>query len=303
MLSPDLGVEEEDPLLEKRSAQTAYLRDGEEGNVRDWETRPAHRSVRQRRLALASALALLAALVLAVLLFSTRALPMGIFAGPAKSPPSPQYKYVAFWRSPPLEADGWVRKPVALPQAILERENKTDINSVFRSVIATPHSNPAYIAIRVVAQFWAYPFDRFEGIHHRGPALFDDRKHNNFTLRLEVYNGSHSANPLQARLHYYDWKFVEFLVPAQDLQLSTVERDNRRFPVRFSLEWEGETAVFYEAELEQSWTPYSRQAICTRPLFGGMSPLDYKECEYCVCIPALSRETDRSDVWPLRTPF
>ena len=281
--SPDLGFED-DPLLEKRMRQGTGATSGEDGDARDWKARPSDGGARRRKQMLACAMAFLAAAVLAALFISTYALrsPVGTLAGTRSTTSGgTQYEYVATWRSKPLIEEGWLKKPVQLPQEILERENKTDFNSVFRSVIARPHYDPNYVAIRVIAQFWAFPFDKYESIHHRGPAFLDDPKKNNFTLRLEVSDAFNSKT-LEARLHHYDWKYVEFLVPSRHLHLNTVEEDLRRFPLRFSLEWEGETAVAFEAELQQSWTPYSRQAICTRPIFGGASPLDYKECAYRV---------------------
>ena len=276
------------PLLEK-----GLLSDGEEAHGAAWRSPAVSKASRRRRTLLALTVALVTLALTAVLVFGATKLRFGALldnegqaatATPFELPTSigesaKQARYVPVWRSAPFEEEGWVKKPVEIPQAVLERENKTEINSVFRSAVIMPSSDPDYVTIRAVAAFWAFPLDSFEIIHARGPALLD----HGGDFQLEVFTKGRDSDPIQARLHRYDWKYVDFRVPAAELPLDMVAKDARRIPIRFSLQWEGKTSVAFEVELQQTWTEYTRQAICLRPLYGGFSPLQYKECESRSC--------------------
>jgi len=271
---------EDVPLLEK-----GLLPDAEETDGAAWLTSAPSQVSRRKRTLLAYTIALVTLTALLVVgatklrgggalddagetsISTTFQLPTSI------SEPTEQTRYVPIWRSAPFEEEGWVKKPVELPQAVLKRENKTELNSVFRSAIVVPSSDPDYITIRAVAAFWAFPLDSFETIHARGPALLD----RDADFRLEVFTKGRDSEAVQARLHRYDWKYVDFRVSTAELPLDKVAKDARRIPIRFSLQWEGKTSVAFEVELQQTWAEYTRQAICLRPLYGGFSPLQYKE--------------------------
>lgn len=105
-----------------------------------------------------------------------------------------------------------------------------------------------------------------------------------YEYRLTVYSTSHSATPaareqvvVTGKRDYRDFREVTWKVPAIAFAHPESEMD-ARVHVKLEMVFEDDVAAVFDWTMKRQTYPYSRLAICMKPLYGIADQGKFDEC-------------------------
>lgn len=198
---------------------------------------------------------------------------------------TPPTKFVNLWQNEPFP-EGYETKRMALPDDDTADANITAVMGTLRSAVVERHIEGGLsvdensVSLRFFFATWDLPLspDR-----HQQPSKLFWENHQEYSYNVTVSAAEgllHGAQnqTYRGKQHYQDMREIAFAVEKTLFEESDGDAD-RKISVKLDLLFKGKVAASWDFKLQQNSYPYTRLAICLKPLYGVSKPGALSECE------------------------
>ena len=178
-------------------------------------------------------------------------------------------RMVRIWRNDPFE-EGYRRQRMAVPQTLLAMENVTDVMGSLLGAVVEHQSGDETALFRIFFSTFDLPLPPLRT--HLGSVLFDAKHWNEFSYNLNAQVDGQL--PAVATLSTLEARELAFSLPARLLQSHAAV-----IALNLTITYKNEATVWLFS-MRSHLHPYTKKAICMKPLYNRTSLEELVECGF-----------------------
>lgn len=202
---------------------------------------------------------------------------------PIAEPPT---DFVSLWQNEPFP-EGYMTQPMNVAANETAAVNVTAVMGTLRSAVVERHIpgqssiDENSVSLRFFFATWDLPLNPDR---HQQPSKLFGSNWKEYSYNVTVSSPDVSANGVRnrtysGRRHYQDMREIAFRME-KALFDDFVEDLGARITVKLDLLFKGKVAGTWDFKLQQNSYPYTRLAICIKPLYGVSKPGALAECRF-----------------------